>query len=596
MSSEKITPSEGKEGTSLNPLGRATTGSSLAAVCAVCDGHSLLSSLRAGSAWLERHVAQVNALNVFPVPDGDTGTNMSLTMRAALAEVGDRSYSSVSELARVVAHGALMGARGNSGVILSQILRGFARALDGKDTLNGEDLAMALREGATTAYKGVMKPVEGTILTVAREAAEEAGRALAEGANMPEMLARVLHEAQSSLARTPQLLPVLAAAGVVDAGGQGFTFVLEGVLRQLCGETVEGASVTTAGTEAELTLMPEGEYNYDTQFVIQGEGLNVETIRQGICAMGDSVLVVGDSNTVKVHVHSDNPGAVISYGASLGQLAAVIVENMQLQYQDFKERQQRPTMGGSNDAPTSAAPAASVTTTLHRPFLAAAAASVQLSNIGIVAVASGEGLQRVFESLGVSAIVPGGQTMNPSTQDLLQAVESIPCDQVVLLPNNGNIILTAQQTKDLTAKRVWVVPTKTIPQGIAALLAFNYQADLETNAEFMTRASKQVQTAEITRAVRSVHINGLAVSEGQIIGLLNDDLQTAGEDITTVILDLLRRMIAEGHEIITIYYGEDVPAEEADVLAGVLRESYPGLEVEVLDGGQPHYYYIISAE
>jgi hypothetical protein len=233
---------------------------------------------------------------------------------------------------------------------------------------------------------------------------------------------------------------------------------------------------------------------------------------------------------------------------------------------------------------------------LHKPFLAAAAASVQLSNIGIVAVASGEGLQRVFESLGVSAIVPGGQTMNPSTQDLLKAVESIPCDQVVLLPNNGNIILTAQQTKDLTAKRVWVVPTKTVPQGIAALLAFNYQADLETNAEFMTRASKQVQTAEITRAVRSVHINGLAVSEGQIIGLLNDDLQTAGEDITTVILDLLRRMIAEGHEIITIYYGEDVPAEEADVLAGVLRESYPGLEVEVLDGGQPHYYYIISAE
>ena len=580
MSSEKITPSEGKEGTSLNPLGRATTGSSLAAVCAVCDGHSLLISLRAGGAWLERHVAQVNALNVFPVPDGDTGTNMSLTMRAALAEVGDRSYSSVSELARVVAHGALMGARGNSGVILSQILRGVARALDGKDTLNGEDLAMALREGATTAYKGVMKPVEGTILTVAREAAEEAGRALAEGANMPEMLARVLHEAQSSLARTPQLLPVLAAAGVVDAGGQGFTFILEGVLRQLCGETVEGASVTTVGTEAELTLMPEGEYNYDTQFVVQGEGLNVETIRQGICAMGDSVLVVGVSNTVKVHVHSDNPGAVISYGASLGPLAAVIVENMQLQYQDFKERQQRPTMGGSNDAPTSVAPAA----------------SEQLSNIGIVAVASGEGLQRVFESLGVSAIVPGGQTMNPSTQDLLKAVESIPCDQVVLLPNNGNIILTAQQTKDLTAKRVWVVPTKTIPQGIAALLAFNYQADLETNAEFMTRASKQVQTAEITRAVRSVHINGLAVSEGQIIGLLNDDLQTAGEDITTVILDLLRRMIAEGHEIITIYYGEDVPAEEADVLAGVLRESYPGLEVEVLDGGQPHYYYIISAE
>jgi len=580
LSSEKITPSEGKEGASLNPLGRATTGSSLAAVCAVCDGHSLLRSLRAGGAWLERHVAQVNALNVFPVPDGDTGTNMSLTMRAALAEVGDRSCSSVSELARVVAHGALMGARGNSGVILSQILRGVARALDGKDTLNGEDLAMALREGATTAYKGVMKPVEGTILTVAREAAEEAGRALAEGANMPEMLARVLDEAQSSLARTPQLLPVLAAAGVVDAGGQGFTFILEGVLRQLCGETVEGASVATAGTEAELTLMPEGEYNYDTQFVIQGEGLNVETIRQGICAMGDSVLVVGDSSTVKVHVHSDNPGAVISYGASLGQLAAVIVENMQLQYQDFKERQQRPTMGGSNDAPTSVAPAA----------------SEQLSNIGIVAVASGEGLQRVFESLGVSAIVPGGQTMNPSTQDLLKAVESIPCDQVVLLPNNGNIILTAQQTKDLTAKRVWVVPTKTIPQGIAALLAFNYQADLETNAEFMTRASKQVQTAEITRAVRSVHINGLAVSEGQIIGLLNDDLQTAGEDITTVILDLLRRMIAEGHEIITIYYGEDVPAEEADVLAGVLRESYPGLEVEVLDGGQPHYYYIISAE
>ncbi len=580
-----------------------------------CDGPHLLDYLRAGSVWLDRHVAQVNALNVFPVPDGDTGTNMSLTMRAALAEVNNRAYSSVSELAHVIAHGALMGARGNSGVILSQILRGFARALDGRGILDSGALALAFHEGAATAYKGVMKPVEGTILTVAREAAEEAGRAASEGATTLQMLARTLAEAQASLARTPQLLPVLASAGVVDAGGQGLIFILEGVLRQLRGEGIECLSPSVADAPETQALVPEGEYNYDTQFVLQGHDLDVEAIRRKIASMGDSVLVVGDNTAIKVHVHSDDPGAVISYGVTLGQLTTVIVENMQLQYQDFRAHRQSsketvvsPSSAATGDMAVSSLVGPGAATTAAATRMAGPDATLpnvppvvvmaneQLGSIGIVAVASGEGLQRIFESLGVGAIVSGGQTMNPSTQDLLRAVESLPCNQVILLPNNSNIILTAQQIMDLTTKQVRVVPAKTIPQGIAALLAFNYQADLGTNAEFMIAALKQVQTGEVTRAVRSAQVNGLIVSEGQIIGLLNDDLRTAGEDITRVVLDLLQLMTAKEHEILTIYYGQDVSAEQAHALASVVQESYPHLEVEVLDGGQPHYYYIISAE
>lgn len=532
------------------------------------DSATLLAALRSGGAWLDARVAEVNALNVFPVPDGDTGTNMTLTMKAALKEVGDRQYDSASELARVLAHGALMGARGNSGVILSQILRGFARGLDAKERLTAPDLALALQEGCLTAYKGVMKPVEGTILTVVRDAAQAAQQAAAAGASIEQVLEFAVTEAKASVARTPKLLPVLAAAGVVDAGGEGLAIILEGMWRYFRGETIEA---TQSEAHVQMIHAPEGAYNYDTQFIVQGEGLDVETIRQAIAGMGDSVLVVGDEHAIKVHVHSDHPGQVLEYALLQGQVTDVVIENMQLQYEAFMAAQRQ---AGAMQAAATAEPLA----------------------IGIVAVVSGEGLRSVFESLGVNAIVPGGQTMNPSTQDLLEAVNAVPSDKVIILPNNSNILLAAQQAQALADKQVAIVPTKTAPQGIAALLAFNYQGDLDGNVEAMTASSQQVQTIEVTRAVRAAQVNGLAIEEGQFIGLLNDDLQTVASDATGVVRQLLERIGAEDYEIVTVYHGQDVSPEEAEEMAASIRAAYPHLEIEVISGGQPHYHYVISAE
>ncbi|MHB0859497.1 MAG: DAK2 domain-containing protein [Anaerolineae bacterium] len=548
-----------------------------AAQVETCDGDHLLRVLRAGGAWLEKHVPSVNALNVFPVPDGDTGTNMSLTIRAALQEAGTQSYASVSELARVVAHGALMGARGNSGVILSQIMRGFARAMDNKTVMSPLDLADGLREGAATAYKGVMKPVEGTILTVVRECAEAAARAGSAGATLEEVLETAVREARASVARTPHLLPVLAQAGVVDAGGQGLLIILEGSLRFVRGEVAE-PNAAVVDQAADTQAPAEGDYNYDTQFIIKGTGLDVERIREQVAAEGDSVLVVGDSETIKVHVHSDQPGRVLDIGVGHGQVTNVIIENMQLQYEEFVASQ---TL---------------VVPKLPLPAAIIAPPPEPAREIGVIAVVSGDGLKRVFESLGASAVVPGGQTMNPSTQDLLSAIENCKSSRIILLPNNSNIILAANQARELASKEVVVLPTKTAPQGIAALLAYNYEADLPTNIASMLEASRHVQTGEVTRAVRSVRVNGLSIEEGQIIGLLNDDLNTVGEDVQSVALDLLDRMHADDYEIITIYYGKDVTQQEAEELAEHCGSRHPELEFEVLDGGQPHYYFIISAE
>ncbi len=518
----------------------------------------------AGTAWLERNVTAINALNVFPVPDGDTGTNMFLTMQAALKAIADSPEHSVSSIAHKVAHGSLMGARGNSGVILSQFFRGIARALDGKMSFTAADLAAAMVEGSATAYKGVLKPVEGTILTVAHDAAAAAQAAAATTKDLGHLLERIVEAARVSVARTPDLLPVLKSAGVVDAGGQGLYIILEGMLHYLRGETIEEA--TAALVEA-VDLHPlEGGYGYDTQFIIQGRDLNVDAIRAHIASLGDSVLVVGDGSLIKVHVHTPTPGAVLDYGIRMGSVSKVIIENMQEQYQEFMALQ----------------PLVSPTE--------------EITDIATVAVAAGRGLTEIFRTLGVSAIVPGGQTMNPSTEEMLQVVNQLGKDQVIILPNNKNIIMVAQQVQGLTTKQVRVVPTKTIPQGISALLAFKYDADLDSNVAAMAQAIDLVQTAEVTRAVRSVDINGLAVEEGQIIGLLNGLLVTAGTDEETIVLDLLARMDAAESEIITVYYGATVERPQAERLVMMIRERYPDQEVELLDGGQPHYSYIISAE
>lgn len=537
-----------------------------------CGGQELKRILAAATAWLERHAEAINALNVFPVPDGDTGINMLLTMRAALAEIANMSEHSVSAIAHAVAHGSLMGARGNSGVILSQLMRGFARALRGKETLDAADFAAAMQEASDTAYKGVIKPVEGTILTVGREAAAEAEAVARESDDLLYVLERTVAAAEASVDRTPTLLDVLAEAGVVDAGGQGLFIIMEGALRFLKGEPMEVVMPVEMAT-ADVGPAPTHEgmqYGYCTEFILQGQHLNLNEMRETITSMGDSALVVGDDRLIRVHVHTFHPGQVLEYATSKGILRKIKVENMEDQHQDFLRLSQEE---GRLQAPVE-----------------------ELSDIGIVVVAPGPGLARVFESLGASAVVPGGQTMNPSTEELLQAIESLGTDNVIVLPNNKNIILAAQQTRELTSKRVVVVPTSTVPQGISALLALNYQADLEANASAMEEAIQRIQTAEITRAVRSVQVNGVEVAEGEIIGLLNGQLTTSGRDLDEVAMEMLRQMEAGRHEIVTVYFGQDVTLGGAEALAERIRADYPEQEVEVIEGGQPYYHYILSAE
>lgn len=530
-----------------------------------CSGGGLRRALEASTAWLERHVGTINALNVYPVPDGDTGTNMLLTMRAALEELNNSPAQSASVVAHAVSYGSLMGARGNSGVILSQLFRGLARSLDKKETFTAVELAQAMKEASAIAYKGVIKPVEGTILTVAREAAEAAMAAAKERNDLLYVLERAVAEARHSVARTPSLLSVLAEAGVVDAGGQGLFVILEGALRLLQGRAVEATPELAAAVD--LKVFEGEEYGYDTQFVIQGENLNVEEIREVIATMGDSVLVVGDSRTVKVHLHTDEPGTPLNYAAGLGSLREIVVENMQEQYQEFIRAQAPPS-----------------------PVVEA------LGDIALVVVAPGAGLTRVFESLGVSAVVPGGQTMNPSTQEILKAIEGLKAEKVFVLPNNSNIIMAAQQARELSQKEVIVVPTKTIPQGVSAVLAFNYQADPEANAQMMEQAAHGVQTAEITTATRAAQINGVSVEKGEFIGLLDEVLTASGSTLEEVVQDMLGQMKADECEIITVYYGEDIAGAEAQKLADEIQASYPDQEVELVDGGQPHYHYILSVE
>lgn len=542
----------------------------------VVDGERFKQLVYAGLVWLRQHQEEINALNVFPVPDGDTGTNMVLTMQSAWEEVAGVDENSVGKVSHRVAHGALMGARGNSGVILSQIWRGMARYLDNKEWLTASDLAAALEEGVRTAYKGVIRPVEGTILTVAREAAEEASLAAGRTTDLSVVLERAVRRAWDALARTPDLLPVLAEAGVVDAGGQGLCVILEGMMRALRGEVVgEPAAVTTTvtGPAFAAEAVPEEEYGYDVQFLIIGQNLDVEAIRRDIDAMGTSTLVVGDSERIKVHVHVPDPGVPLSYAVRLGSLRDVVVEDMQAQYREFVRAREQ-----------------------ARPAPAMMVSGAPSREVGVVAVVSGDGLEKVFMSLGASAIVPGGQTMNPSTEEILRVVESLPTPKVVILPNNGNIILAARQAQELSQKEVAVVPTRSIPQGVAALLAFNHQADLEENAKAMARALEDVRTGEVTTATRDAKLNGVTVRQGQIIGLEDDQLVVSGDTVDEVVEALLDRMGVADLEIVTLYYGADVREEEAEALADRLQEKYPDQSFEVVYGGQPHYFYILSAE
>jgi len=543
-----------------------------------CDGQLLRQLFEAGTSWLEKHANSINALNVFPVPDGDTGTNMLLTMKTALHELTLLSEQTASAVAQSVSHGALMGARGNSGVILSQLLRGLSKGLTDREQFGAKEFAKALSEASATAYKAVMKPVEGTILTVSKDAATAASVAADEIGDVAFVLCVAVEAARRSVERTPALLPVLAEAGVVDAGGQGLMIFLEGMLRFLRGDSVDvvPAAITTAVGWAAFHpahAEEESSYGYEVMYLVQGANLDVDAVRETISTMGDSVVVVGDEKQIKIHVHTPEPGNPLTYGVTLGTLRNIVVENLQIQADQLAHRE---------------APGPSP--------LALAKAAAHKGGIAVVAVSPGQGISRVFESLGASAIVPGGQTMNPSTEQLLRAVEELAAEEVVILPNNGNIFLTAQQVDVLTEKRVRVVGSTSVPQGIGAILAFNYQTDLETNAKTMEQAAKNIQTIEVTRAIRSAQVNGLTVEAGQAIGLINGKLTSCSAEINDVIKDALTALNADDYEIVTIYYGENIIAEEAQALLSELEEAHPFLEYELIQGGQSHYHYIISLE
>lgn len=539
-----------------------------------CNGQEFKDMIATGSSWLEKSVPDINAINVFPVPDGDTGNNMFLTMRSTIEE-GDRaSGHSVSAIAKAMAQGALMGARGNSGVILSQFFRGLAKGFDGRETITGSDWAIALAEASSAAYKGLSHPVEGTMLTVIRDASTAAKTAAQ--ANPEDLIGvaeAAVEAAKGSVARTPLLLLVLREAGVVDAGGQGIYVFLEGALRYLKGEVEEiqyrkpqmvTADLPLSSKAAELVAEPEEPYGYCTNFLLEGQKLNPDKIRKKLDDKGQSLVVVGDETTVRVHIHTYDPGSIIRYATSLGTLHQLQIQNMDDQHVSFVEMQQK---------------------------------RLPASEIAVVAVASGSGMSEVLHSLGAAAIVPGGQTMNPSVQEIVAAVEAVPSKKVILLPNNKNIILTASQVQSLTSKEIAVVPTRTLPQGVAALIAFNYEGTLEENVQAMEEAVAGVKTVEITKAVRSTQIKGLKIKRGQFIGIVDDkELVAAGDSITEVLFEALGKTDIESAEIVTLYYGAEVEAAQAEQIVQEIRDKYPEKQVEMVSGGQPHYSYILSLE
>ncbi|MCU0500298.1 MAG: DAK2 domain-containing protein [Anaerolineae bacterium] len=564
--------------------------------------------LNAGLDWLDAHHDIVNALNVFPVPDGDTGTNMLLTMKSALHEIIATNANTVGEVARAAAHGALMGARGNSGVILSQILRGVARSLDDQPTITGQRFAAALTEGSRIAYKGVNRPVEGTILTVVREAAAAAELAAQSNADLRFVMAETVRAADASVANTPKLLPVLAQANKVDSGGKGLFFILEGMYRALYGETTQASTSTATRPEAIAAApaparpskgrrdLPSLVHGFDVQFLVEGKSLDVDAIRTQITAMGDCPLVEGDRTLVKVHVHVPNPGVPLAYAVGLGFVTDVVVENMDDMHIPEMRPGYDPVPPRFETAVTATAAATSVTASVTvTPDDSGALAAID--GPGVIVVAPGKGLGDVFRSLGAHVIVSGGQTMNPSTQDLYQAIARLPTEHVIILPNNGNILMAAQQAQALaTGKSVAVVPSKSVPQGISALLALNPHADLARNVYTMTAALASVQTGEVTIAVQDARFDDIEVHSGDVIGLLNDELTAKGPDSTAVVQMLLDQMGAAEREIITLYYGQPVTAQEADALLVKLRSLFPDQEIEIVGGGQPFYHYIISAE
>jgi fatty acid kinase len=570
-----------------------------------CDGAGLLAAFRSAVANLEAHVDEVNELNVFPVPDGDTGSNMVATVRVALEEAEGAAGQPADRIAAAISFGALMGARGNSGVITSQILNGMARGLARKRRFNGLDLAHCLALGTETAYAAVKKPVEGTILTVIREASVAAKTAAEQDDAIETVLAATVDAAERAVARTPSLLPVLREAGVVDSGGQGLYRLFQGALRHVVGAAAAGAvsgRVRDGAKPSALVAHADEGFGYETMFLLQpapGRDLDIDAIRGHLETIGESVVVAGDARAVKIHVHNVRPHDVLGYGLELGTLSRISVENLDHQARDVREGRASEFTGSSASPPSSAAagngtarrvsPSSGTTPeggTAGRPRVP----------LAVVAVAAGEGLASILRDFGVAAVITGGQSANPSTGELLAAVEAVDADEVLILPNNPNVVLAARQVAEMAGRPVHVVPTRNVAEGFAALLALDPGASAADNVAGMTERGRELATLQVTTAVRDARIGGRKVHKGQTIVLDPDDGLVAGAgDPERAVLDAVGTL-APGIELVTLFYGDGAELAEAEALARRIAEERPGVEVEVRHGGQPHYRYLISAE
>ncbi|UPG83190.1 DAK2 domain-containing protein [Bacillus subtilis] len=547
------------------------------------DGRTFAEMILAGAQNLSQNASAVDALNVFPVPDGDTGTNMNLSMTSGAREVEQMDTDDIWKVGSALSKGLLMGARGNSGVILSQLFRGFSKSIETKKEINALEFAAALQAGVDMAYKAVMKPVEGTILTVAKDAAKKAMILAEKETDITALMIAVTEEAEASLNRTPELLPVLKEVGVVDSGGKGLLCVYEGFLASLKGETVPQKAVLPSLDDmvsaehhksAQSMMNTEDiEFGFCTEVMVRLDQTKREfdegTFRQDLSQFGDSLLVIADESLAKVHIHAEEPGNVLNYAQHYGELIKIKIENMREQHTSIISQESKPA---DNETPPA-----------KQPY-------------GIVTVAMGEGISDLFKSIGASVVIEGGQTMNPSTEDIVDAVKSVNADTVFILPNNSNIIMAANQAASVVDEQVFVIPAKTVPQGMSALLAFNPDQEAEANEANMLSAIQQVKSGQVTFSVRDTHIDGKDIKKGDFMGILNGTIIGTSENQLSAAKMLLSEMIGEDDEIVTILYGEDASQEEAEQLEAFLSEKYEEIEVEIHNGKQPLYSYIVSAE
>lgn len=535
------------------------------------DAKTLKNMIISGANNLQNNRELIDKLNVFPVPDGDTGTNMSLTISSAIKELDKMPESTITAIGKAISKGSLMGARGNSGVILSQIIRGFSKGIENKEELTSKDIANALKSGSETAYKAVIKPIEGTILTVVRESSEFAISKADSVEDVIEFMELVIAEANVSLDTTPNLLPALKEAGVVDSGGKGLIIFYEGMLESLKGNFIELLKVKNDAQNVEIKTTEyinseDIKFGYCTEFILETEKISPEEIRDLMLPLGDSLAVVGDEGIIKVHVHTNEPGTALQIALQYGQLVTTKIENMRLQHENLLIENEDKRV------------------------------KTEEKEFAIIVTSMGEGLNKIFKDLRVDHIIEGGQTMNPSTQDFLDAIEKVNAKNILIFPNNSNIIMSANQAKELSEENVIVIPTKTIPQCITALLSFDELATVEENEALMLESLSNVSSGQITYAVRDTNMEGIEIKEGNFIGIANGKMSSAKETIEEVMLETLNALVNEDSAIITLFYGKEILEEEASELSKKISEKYKDMDVEVMYGGQPVYYYLISVE